>query len=363
VDSDLTWEDRGMGLASDRLLDWNTARSVGARTAGRGPELQAVDRARLHEDFAEVVPVASGEVQGYTRLEVQGYPARPWVMTRSEWIGANLRTFNGILEPFAERVLAKAGEGRMAGVRRATLGVQVGGLLGYLSRKVLGQFDVFLPPDDDGLIYFVGPNIAGVERRFGFPERDFRLWVSLHEVAHRVQFGAVPWLRGYIRDLAASYLRSMDLDPRRMVERVRHAAQAVRSGEAEWRGLGWVFLLMTPDQRDQFRRMQAAMTLLEGHGSHVMNAVGERLIPDVELFRRRLEERRRGRSGVERSLQRTIGFDIKARQYEVGERFVSQVVDRSGMEGFNLVWESPANLPTLEEVGRPEAWLARVGAL
>ena len=251
----------------------------------------------------------------------------------------------------------------MAGVRRATLGVQVGGLLGYLSRKVLGQFDVFLPPDDDGLIYFVGPNIAGVERRFGFPERDFRLWVSLHEVAHRVQFGAVPWLRGYIRDLAASYLRSMDLDPRRMVERVRHAAQAVRSGEAEWRGLGWVFLLMTPDQRDQFRRMQAAMTLLEGHGSHVMNAVGERLIPDVELFRRRLEERRRGRSGVERSLQRTIGFDIKARQYEVGERFVSQVVDRSGMEGFNLVWESPANLPTLEEIGRPEAWLARVGAL
>ena len=155
-------------------------------------------------------------------MTVDGYPARPWVMGRSEWIGANLRTFNGVLEPFAERVLAPTGDGAMAGVRRADARRRRwAGCSGYISRKVLGQFDAFLPPDDDGLIYFVGPNIVGVERRFGFSERDFRLWVALHEAAHRVQFGAVPWLRGYVNGLAASYLGSMDLDPKRMVERVR----------------------------------------------------------------------------------------------------------------------------------------------
>jgi coenzyme F420 biosynthesis associated uncharacterized protein len=350
-----------MGLAADRLLDWNTARSVGARAAGRGPDLGPVDRARLNEDFAELVPVASSEVQDFTLLRVDGYPARPWVMGRPEWIGANLRTFNGVLEPFAQRIMAKAGDGALAGVRRATLGVQVGGLLGYLSRKVLGQFDAFLPPDDDGLVYFVGPNIAAVERRFEFRERDFRLWVSLHEVAHRVQFGAVPWLRGYVNGLATAYLSSMDLDPKRMIERVRGAAGAVRSGTAEWRGLGWVFLLMSPDQRDTFRRMQAVMSLLEGHGTFVMNSLGATLLPDVAMFQRRLAERRRGQSGVERTLQRTIGFDVKARQYDVGERFVAGVVERSGMDGFNRVWESAANLPTLEEIGSPQAWMARVG--
>jgi coenzyme F420 biosynthesis associated uncharacterized protein len=351
-----------MGLASDRLLDWKTARSVGARAAGAGPELRAVDRARLNEDFAELVPFASAEVQTFTGLVVDGYPARPWVMNRADWIAANLRTFNGVLEPFAQRVLAKTGEGTFASVRRATLGVQVGALLGYLSRKVLGQFDVFLPPDDDGLIYFVGPNIAGVERRFGFGERDFRLWISLHEVAHRVQFGAVPWLRGYVGGLASTYLGSMDLDPKRVVERVRRAAEAVRAGRVEWRGFGWVFLLMTPDQQDLFRRMQAVMSLLEGHGNHVMNGLGSRLIDDAPLFKVRLAERRRSAGGMERTLQRSIGYDMKARQYDVGERFVSQVVERSGMEGFNLVWRSPANLPTLEEIARPEAWVSRVGA-
>lgn len=352
-----------MGLASDRLLDWGTARSVGARAAGRGPTLTAVDRARLLEDFADGVPLASAEVQRYTGLAVGGYPARPWVMGRSEWIGANLRTFNGLLEPLAERILARSREGALATVRRATLGAQVGGLLGYLSRKVLGQFDAFLPADDDGLIYFVGPNVVGVERRFGFRERDFRLWVALHEATHRVQFGAVPWLRGYVNDLASSYLGSVDLDPRRMIERVKHATQAVRQGDADWRGLGWIVLLMTPDQRETFRRVQAVMTLLEGHAMHVMNALGATLVTDAPIFARRLAERRQGTRRLERTVQRSIGFDAKARQYDVGERFVSAIVLGSGMEAFNRVWESRSNLPTLEEITRPEAWVARVGSV
>jgi coenzyme F420 biosynthesis associated uncharacterized protein len=351
-----------MGLASDRLLDWKAAHTVGARTAGPGPVLRPVERARVLEDLSEVVPFSSARVQEFTGLTIDGYPARPWVMTRADWIGANLRTFNGVLEPFAQRVLSKSGDGPLAGVRRGALGVQVGILLGYLSRKVLGQFDIFLPPDDDGLIYFVAPNLAGVERRFGFKERDFRLWVTLHEVSHRVQFGAVPWLRGHVASLASTYLGSMDLDPRRMLERIKHAAESVRRGQAEWRGLGWVFLLMTPDQQETFRRMQAVMSLLEGHGNYVMNRLGEELIPDAPMFKRRLDERRKGRGAVERGVQRTIGFDVKARQYDIGEQFVAEVVSRTGMDGFNRVWGGPSNLPTLDEIGRPDAWMARVGA-
>src|SRR5206468_708991 len=79
--------------------------------------------------------------------------------------------------------------------------------------RVLGQYDMFLPPDDDGLIYFVGANVAGVERKFRFPARQFRLWISLHEVTHRLQFGEAPWLRGYLTGLMDSYLDSVEIDP------------------------------------------------------------------------------------------------------------------------------------------------------
>ncbi len=349
-----------MGLAAERLIDWKAAQAVGSRTAGSGPLMDAVQRARMREDFADVVTEANGRVQDFTRMQVSGYAARPWVMSRSEWLQANLRAFQTVIEPFAGKVATRS-DGALASIRRATLGAQVGALLGYMGRRVLGQYDIFLPPDDDGLLYFVGANVASVERKYGFKERDFRLWIALHEVTHRVQFGSVPWLRAYIGDLTSSYLSTMEVDAHEMLDRVRRAVQQVRAGEVEWRGLGWVFLLMTPDQKDTFRKMQAVMALLEGHGNFVMNGVGRERIPGADAFRRRLAERRRS-AGLERGLQRAIGFDVKARQYDIGERFVARVVDRGGMEGFNRVWEQASNLPTLEEISRPDAWVARVAA-
>jgi coenzyme F420 biosynthesis associated uncharacterized protein len=282
-------------------------------------------------------------------------------MTRGQWVDANLRAFERVLEPFAKKVV----DGRLAPafgeLRRKSLGLQVGALLGYLAHKVLGQYDLFAPPDDEGVLYFVGPNVFGVERKYGFPQRDFRLWLCLHEVAHRVQFAGVPWLRGHLSGLVDSYLASVELDPKQLLESLKRAADEVREGSAEWRGLGWVFLLMTPEQRDMFRRMQAVMSLLEGHGNFVMDGVAQGRIEAGSLFRQRLQERRR-RAGFEGAFQRAIGFDSKVHQYDIGERFVAQVVDRVGMAGFNRVWEHAANLPTLHEVNQPDAWLNRVGA-
>jgi len=350
-----------MTLAAERLVDWRAARLVGVRVAGAGPQMSPVQRARMAEDLAELVPQAESMVASFTRLEPGERRARPWAMTRDEWLGANLRAFERVLEPFAQKVLTDGPESPLAEIRRKTLGAQIGGLLGYLGHKVLGQYDLFAPPDDEGVLYFVGPNVVGVERRYRFPLREFRLWLSLHEVAHRVQFAGVPWLRGHLSNLVDSYLSSVEVDPKRLVEGLRRAVEQVRSGDAEWRGWGWIFLLMTPEQRDMFRRMQAAMSLLEGHGNFVMDAVARDHIPGVATFKRRLQERR-NRAGVEKVFQKAIGFDTKVRQYDLGERFVAEVVGRVGMSGFNRVWEQASNLPTLEEVGRPEAWVARVAA-
>jgi coenzyme F420 biosynthesis associated uncharacterized protein len=348
-----------MTLAAEKLVDWRVASSVGQRVAGDGVELSAVERARLFEDFAEVVPEADALVAEFTRLAPGPARVRPWVMSRNQWLDANLRGFERVIEPFAEKVALARPEGVLANARRAVLGAQVGALLGYLSRRVLGQYDVFLPPDDEGLIYFVGTNVAGVERKFRFPQRDFRMWISTHEVTHRVQFGGVPWLRGHLGDLISSYLASIELDPGWLMERLRAAIQDVRSGQASARGFGWVFLLMTPDQRGMVQRMQALMSLLEGHGNFVMDAVGRNRIPDAARFRRTLHDRR-NRSGAEKAFQQAIGFDIKVRQYDQGERFVSSVVDLVGMNGFNKVWDGPAALPTMEEIQKPEAWVARM---
>ena len=350
----------GMTLAAERLIDWKAAQAVGSRIAGTGPALSSLERARLHEDFAEVVPEAESLVAAFTELQPGDRRARPWVMTRDEWLGANLRAFERVLEPFAQKVLTDRDESALAGLRRKTLGAQIGGLLGYLGHKVLGQYDLFAPPDDEGTLYFVGPNVVTVERRHQFPPREFRLWVSLHEVSHRVQFAGVPWLRGHVSGLVDSYLSSVEVDPKRLLESLRRAVEEVRGGQSEWKGWGWIFLLMTPQQRDTFRRMQAVMSLLEGHGNFVMDAVATRnRIPGVARFRQKLRERR-NRTGVEKAFQRAIGFDTKVKQYDMGERFVAEVVGQVGMGGFNRVWESPETLPLRSEIADPAAWVRRV---
>jgi len=349
-------------FAAEKLVDWPTARTVGDQVSGTGPQLSELDRARVFEDFGEVVPEAESLVTDFTGLVPGGSRSRPWVMSRGQWVRANLQSFERLLEPFAKKVVEGRSERRaLAGARRAVLGMQIGGLVGYLGRRVLGQYDLFLPPDDDGLIYFVGPNVVAVERKFDFAERDFRLWLSLHEVAHRIQFGGTPWLRGYVSGLMDSYLETVEVDAKWLVDAAKRAAEEIRTNRAEYRGFGWIFLLMTPDQREMVRRMQAMMSLLEGHSTFVMNHVAGDRVPEAPAFHRTLTERRT-RRGMEKVFQKAIGFDAKTAQYGMGERFVAEVVDRVGMEGFNRVWERADNLPSMAEIQSPEAWVARVAA-
>ena len=75
-------------------------------------------------------------------------------------------------------------------------GAQTGAVLAFISSGILGQYDPFGP--DGGELLLVYPNVIGVERQLRVLPADFRLWVCLHEVTHRVQFRANPWLADHM---------------------------------------------------------------------------------------------------------------------------------------------------------------------
>ena len=62
------------------------------------------------------------------------------------------------------------------------------------SSGILGQYDPFAGSraQRDGELLLVYPNVIAVERQLRLHPKDFRLWVCLHEVTHRVQFTANP---------------------------------------------------------------------------------------------------------------------------------------------------------------------------
>jgi coenzyme F420 biosynthesis associated uncharacterized protein len=207
----------------------------------------------------------------------------------------------------------------------------------------------------------VAPNIVEVERKLDASPRDFRLWVCLHEVTHRTQFTAVPWLRGHFLGEVAAFVDASAM-PDQLAERARQAlsaiAEAVRNPDSR---VSVLDLVQTPAQRAVLDRITALMTLLEGHAEFVMDGVGPDVVPSVKEIRARFNRRREGGNPIERIIRRLLGVDAKLRQYAEGRQFVHDVVARVGMTGFNRVWESPLTLPLLGELNDASAWVSRIG--
>lgn len=340
-------------------IDWGIAERIAVAGAGAGPPVSPAQRARLRRDLEDLTRSSHAMVRDFSGLESAIPPGMPALLDRAGWIRANVRGLRALLNPIDEK-LAQAGRvGRRAA--GAALGLQLGLILGYVSRKVLGQYDLFLGPETGGAVYFVGPNIIETERRAGLAPRDFRLWIALHEVTHRTQFGAVPWLREYVLSQVGGYLSSVDLDVRRLRAMAEQAGDLLRAGPRAWGRSSIGRLLLTGEQREALGRLQALMCVVEGHGNFVMDGVGAERIRTYARMKGALAARR-AQGGSRRLLEKAIGIEMKYQQYALGERFIAGIAGRAGIAGVNRVWEREENLPTMGEIRDPGAWLARVGA-
>jgi len=199
-----------------------------------------------------------------------------------------------------------------------------------------------------------------VERELGVDPHDFRRWVCLHEETHRTQFTSVPWLRPYVQQQMSDFLLASDLDPASILDRLRAAADAVAGAVRGGDGESLIEAIQTPRQREILDRMTAVMTLVEGHGDYVMDAVGPEIVPSVAEIRAKFTARRGSAGRMEQAIRRILGIDLKMKQYEQGSRFVRTVVAEAGMPEFNKVWTSPDTLPTKDELANPRSWLERV---
>ena len=352
--------------AGQTLVDWGLAERIGARLAARQP-LPYFDAAEFAEQLDEGTAVAEGLVEAATGLRSLAGPARARVVDRAGWIKANLSSFERLLRPLFEKAAEQLprASGRPLGVARAITGVEVGSLLGWMSGRVLGQYDLLIVDDhtaaDQDLVYYVGPNVVALERRFGFPPDEFRLWLALHEVTHRAQFTGVPWLRDHYLGLVRELLDTFELDPQQLIERLRDSFGASRERRSALASGGIAAALATPAQRELLGRIGGLMSLLEGHGDVTMARAGGHRVPSAPRFARVLSERRRSSPTPARVLQRLLGLEAKLAQYQQGERFIAEVEAVAGLSAIDRCWEGPQNLPTLEEIREPSLWLRRLG--
>ena len=348
--------------AAPEMIDWDLAVRLATRLAGDGPKVSPAEASEVVEELRADAERSTGLVRDFTGLVAPHHDAPVLVVDRAGWAQANADAFRHVITPLAAKLSEKKPPSGMAlAIGSRITGAEVGGLLGFLAGKVLGQFDPFHAPD--GRLLLVAPNVVHVEQELGVDPSDFRLWVCLHEETHRVQFTAVPWMREHLLSEVQAISETVDASGAgESLQRVVEALRGRRSGSdgTEGGGGSLVELLSSPEQKEILDRVTGMMSLLEGHADVVMDDVGPEVIPSVDRIRERFNERRKGVGTLDRMLRRVLGLDAKMAQYRDGARFVRGVVDKVGMEEFNAVWERAEHLPTKAELADHEAWVARV---
>lgn len=386
-------------MGSD-TIDWGAAQRIGETIAGAGgrPRYTGVHASSIEplaRDFAE-------RVSDYTGLALPARMPPLEVVDRPAWIAANLKTMRPLLEPLTENLGGSGGSGAggggitgmMSGPLRSAsgflLGAQVGALTGVLSQRVLGQYDLALLDDSvEPRLLLLAPNLAQAARNLGVDRDELVLWVTIHEITHAVQFGGAPWLRDHLGGMLKELIAGLrvKLDGRSAGEDATKDADLPGNGGGR-RG-GWIpnlgeltgkwsldpsdlrpllnrarngelLRLTLGDERWQLvERMQATMSLIEGHAEHTMDAVGAEVLPSLPRLRAALNRRRESRGLPWRVLERLLGLELKMKQYEVGKRFCDAVVQAEGPPALARVWGGPEMLPSTAELETPSLWLAR----
>jgi coenzyme F420 biosynthesis associated uncharacterized protein len=342
-------------------IDWNVAQRVGEMLAG-----STGGRAyRFGSSTNGVQPLAEQfaiRVSAYTGLALNEPLPTIESIDRPGWIEANIATMRPLLDPLTERIGKGSGPlaPAMRSITQLLLGAQMGAVTGMLSQRVLGQYDIaLLDPERPPRLLLLAPNLAQTALNLGLDREEFTAWVAIHEVTHAVQFGGAPWLRDHLGGLLRELIDGMQVglslgSSLRLpdVSDLRTLAERLRGGELLRLGLG-------EDRWALVERMQATMSLIEGHAEHVMDAVGAEELPTLERMRSAMNRRRRERGWQWRILERLMGLEMKLRQYELGRSFCDEVVAQGGPGALAVAWSSAEMLPSMDELEHPGLWLAR----
>lgn len=310
---------------------------------------------RVTLDVSEIVPLATG-------LSLPGTP-HTVVIHRSEWMDRNVATFSHLTEPARRKLKERMAEsGRTqaaAAIAERVMAAETRAVLSLLARRVLGQYELVLPTGEPGdMVAYVGPNILQMERTHQFKPQEFRYWVALHELTHRAQFQGIPWMRDYFMGLVTELVESARPEPGALGRVLEEISSRRATGQPVLDERGLLGLFGSPEQNAIVDKVQALMSLLEGHGHVVMDRVGADRLKSQDRMSRVLKGRRQDKRTA--AFFRLTGLEMKMKQYKQGERFVLGVERESGWDTLSIAFRGASSLPDLHEIENPSQWLQRV---
>jgi putative hydrolase len=245
----------------------------------------------------------------------------------------------------------------------AMAAMQVGSVVGHLSRRSLGQYDLPLPRTASNEILVVVDNSDRVAEEWSLPTDDLRLWLCVHEMAFHAVLSR-PHVAKRLEDLVVAHARLVRPDPRDFEGLLQGVDPGSIPGLSQIMGdpslLGDASYGPSPELERVRAELASLTAAIAGYAEHVTSAVASRLIGGHAPIGEAMRRRRVGRGEGERVAEALFGLHLDQEDVDRGAAFVKGVLDRSGEAGLARLWSDEAHLPTPAEVDAPGLWLARI---
>ena len=354
-------------------VNWDLARQIAvALAAGEETthDVSSTDQAELTES----VRLAELWLQ-----EAPGLPSPPRVatvraLTPARW-AERATSLREIVDPLAAKVAAAMSEqsGQLGPESEANmlgpvlqqmapvfLGIQAGVALGSLATSILGSYDLPLPLAEEGTIDVIVGATDAVAGSYGLDRRETRLWVALHQSAHRFTFESLPGVSAHFFALFHNYVAALDVDMSGAFDRLQSLdiTSPERLREA-MEDQGFFGLLDSPATRGALEKVQRFLAVVEAFADRAVDVAAARM-STADRIAEAMARRRAEPAPGQKMFANFIGLDLQLEQVRAAETFCRGVLTTAGWPALLRLWDDPEFLPTETELTEPALWLARI---
>ncbi|MDJ0953539.1 MAG: zinc-dependent metalloprotease [Acidimicrobiia bacterium] len=346
-------------------VNWRLGKEITESLAGAPEPIEP----RVAEEYQELTLAAQLRLADRLSLDV-ATTTTIHPVDRHTWAERNEQSFRYLIEPLADKFSGTSGAAGMAGaflgpMAPVILGIQAGTMVGFMSHRVLGQFDTGLPALDHESLFLVVPNVEAFAMDHGIEAHQIRMWAVLREVTNHAILN-VEWVRNYFIQAINDFYATVEFDPSGLLDMLGGLQDPARlSDPSALEGLvdepgGLARMLGSSHDPAALEPIQAFLAFMEGFGDYAVRTAAADLMPQLTEIESAVRLRRSEPNEAEQFLQQLLGLQIDRHRAGDAAEFCSEIERRWGGETLQRLWEDQEKLPRLAELTDPVGWAARV---
>ena len=369
--------DLAKAMASQGPLQWDVARQVALMTATHGSNSEANVDPASRIAVERLAPIAEMHVRESTTIDLGGN-SRVQVVNRSMWTHLTLEAYKPMFQNLAES-LSRTNEGSaiesddpmtnmFASLNKmiapAMMGMSVGTMVGQLSLRAFGQYDLPVPRDTRAGVVVVAPNVESFAADWSIDPNDMRMWVLVHELTTHSLLAQEP-VRRALSNALARYISGFRPNPDALMERL----SGVEIGTDDPMSAMQRFFtdpsillgaVRSPEQESLAPELDAIVAAIIGYVDHHVDQVANSLLGGGSRIAEAVRRQRVEASPQDTFVEQLLGLKLSPTQVERGTSFIDGVVERVGTAALTNLHTREGNLPTPNELAAPGLWLARL---